>query len=58
MGGLVFDTKPCHLFVGKVRPVIGDDVMKEPKATCDVLSEEFDYLLFRDIGEAPLPPTW
>jgi len=34
-----------------VRPIVGDDGTREPKATYDVLLEELKYLLSHDVGE-------
>ena len=47
MGYLVFGIEAYHLFAGKVRPVVGDDGMRESKATYNVLLEKFNYLLSR-----------
>ena len=49
MGDLVFGTEACHLFAGEVRSVVEDDGTREPKVTYDVLPEEFDNLLSRDV---------
>ena len=51
MGDLVFGTEAHHLLTIEVCPIVGDDGMREPKATYDDLLEEFDYLLSHDVRE-------
>ena len=51
VGDLVFGTKTCHLLAGEICPIVEDDGIRESKVTYDVLPEELDYLLFRDVGE-------
>ena len=40
MGDLVFDSEACHLLASEVRPVVGNDGMREPEVTYNVLIEE------------------
>ena len=51
MGDLIFCTEACHLLAGEVRSVIGGDGMREPKVLYNVLLQELDYLLSRDVEE-------
>jgi len=51
VGDLLFGTEACHLLAGEVRPFVGDDGMREAKATYVVLPEQLGYLLSRDVGE-------
>jgi len=37
------------MFSSEVCLIVGDDGVREPKATYDILSKEYDYLLFYDM---------
>ena len=49
VGDLIFGTETCHLLAGEFCPVVGDDGMRKPNVTYNVLPEELNYPLSCDI---------
>ena len=45
-GNLLFGIEACHLFAGELCPVVGNDGVREPKATYNVLQRNLTTCCF------------
>jgi len=57
VGNLVFGREARYLPAREIGTVIGDDGMRKPEVTHNVLPEKFDNLLSCDVGRGTASPT-